>query len=51
MKVTTERITWGIHKGSTKVRMRTGCTAEIVLIYQKREDALALLKALRKREQ
>ena len=50
MTVTTERITWGINKGKTKVRIRAGCTDQLVLIYTRREDALALLKALRKRD-
>ena len=50
MTLTTARITWGINKGNTKVTLRGGCTDEIMLIYKKREDALALLKALRKRE-
>ena len=50
MRIETARITWGINKGKAKVRIRGGFTDQIVLIYSKREDALALLKALKKRD-
>jgi hypothetical protein len=35
--------------GETVVRLEGGCTEKIVVRFEKRADALALLKALRKR--
>jgi hypothetical protein len=41
--------TYTAHSGETVVRLRGGCTDKITIRFEKREDALALLKALRKR--
>jgi hypothetical protein len=35
--------------GQTVVRIRGGCTDKIIVVFDKRADALALLLALRKR--
>jgi hypothetical protein len=35
--------------GQTVVRLHGGCTDKIIVVFDERKDALALLKALRKR--
>jgi hypothetical protein len=42
--------TYRAQDGTTVVRLRGGCTDKINVYFKNREDALALLKALRKRE-
>lgn len=41
--------TYTTHMGETAVSIRGGCTDKIVVYFKTRADALALLKALRKR--
>lgn len=41
--------TYQAQDGTTVVRLRGGCTDKINIYFQSRQDALALLKALRKR--
>jgi hypothetical protein len=41
--------TYKDQSGNTVVRMHGGCTDKIVVRFENRTDALALLKALRKR--
>ena len=41
--------TYTAQDGMTVVRLRGGCTDKINLYFKDRQDALALLKALRKR--
>ena len=41
--------TYQAQDGTTVVRLRGGCTDKLNLYFAKREDALALLRALRKR--
>jgi len=41
--------TYTTQYGETVVRIQGGCTDKILVRFEKREDALALLKALRKR--
>ena len=41
--------TYRAHTGETVVRLRGGITDKLVIRFKTRQDALALLKALRKR--
>ena len=41
--------TYTASDGTTVVRLHGGCTDKIIIRFEKRADALALLKALRRR--